>query len=123
MDFSDAPDYYDDHGDYDAYAHMTSDPVDYAVYGYGGFGCDTSHVAAPEDHSHMYKLAEKGDLKGIADLVEEAQDLDERAKLVNHARKWTEVDYRASGFTKEHEWFGLTPVSVAAKHGHTDVLK
>ena len=37
---------YDDYGDYDPCEHMASDPVYFAMYGYGGFGrYDTSqHV-------------------------------------------------------------------------------
>ena len=51
-DYSD-DDYYDD--DYDSYGdeydpvrHMAEDPIHFQMYGYGGFGYDTSHVPKDE---------------------------------------------------------------------------
>ena len=46
--------YYDD--DYDAYDHMTSDPVDFQTYGYGGFGYDTSHIQPNEARPEIFLI-------------------------------------------------------------------
>eukprot|EP00656_Telonema_subtile_P022442 TRINITY_DN23580_c0_g2_i2.p1 TRINITY_DN23580_c0_g2~~TRINITY_DN23580_c0_g2_i2.p1 ORF type:complete len:297 (-),score=38.64 TRINITY_DN23580_c0_g2_i2:4-894(-) len=47
----------------------------------------------------------------------------ELRQLLNQSRRWTEVDYKMSGFTKEYEWHDLTPVAAAAMHGHPHVVR
>lgn len=114
--------YFDEFGDYDPMEHMVKDPVDFQMYGYGGFGYDTSHVPKDEDHSELYKAAEAGDLNKVKQIVQNA-DAGTKYSILNHARRWTEVDYRMSGFTKEYEWFDLTPLAVAALKGHDCVVQ
>eukprot|EP00979_Chaetoceros_neogracilis_P003566 scaffold621_cov256-Chaetoceros_neogracile.AAC.1 len=46
-----------------------------------------------------------------------------RLETINGARRWTEIDYRASGFTKEYEWFDRTPLLIAIKKGHVNVVR
>ena len=123
--YDDYDDYdYDDY-DYDPWDHMTNDPVDFAMHGYGGFGYDTSHIQQDEKQSEMCIAASKGDLNTVKQLVNTAAAIsdDEKHKVINYALRWTEVDYRMSGFTKEYEWFDLTPVASAAKMGHHEVVE
>ncbi len=122
-DYDDDYDY--DYDDYDVIDHMTNDPIDFQIYGYGGFGYDTSHIAPDEERSEMCISASKGDLHTVMDIVEQAaaiSDEDQR-RVINYARRWTEVDYRASGFTKEWTWFDLSPVAAAAIMGHHEVVQ
>jgi hypothetical protein len=114
---------YDDedfHDDYDPWDHMVNDPEDFQMNGYGGFGYDTSHVKSDGNHSALALAAKNGNLGAVQSLV--LQSLSRRV-LLNQARRWTEVDYRASGFTKEYEWFDLTPLALAASHAHSDIVK
>lgn len=115
--------YYDE--DYDAYDHMTNDPFDFQMYGYGGFGYDTSHIQPDEPRSEICIKASTGDLIGVMKIVERASSSDEqkKAQVINHARKWTEVDYKMSGFTKEWEWYDLTPLVMAATLGHHEIVE
>mmetsp|Transcript_36472 Transcript_36472/g.74405 ORF Transcript_36472/g.74405 Transcript_36472/m.74405 type:complete len:851 (+) Transcript_36472:234-2786(+) len=118
-------DAYDDYDDYDVVDHMTNDPIDFQINGYGGFGYDTSHIGPDEPRSEMCLSAFQGDLSGVMDIVERAAAISEegRIKVINYARRWTEVDYRASGFTKEWTWWDLTPVAMAAALGHHEVVQ
>ena len=98
---------------------MTNDPVDFQTYGYGGFGYDTSHVAKDEPHSELTLAAKSGNFNQVKRIVE-AED---KHSVINHARRWTEVDYRASGFTKEHVWFDITALAYAAKGGYDNIVQ
>ena len=111
--------------DYDPYDHMTNDPIDYYTNGYGGFGYDTSHVKKDETHSELFKYASAGDLSQVKQIIEHAKAVSEveKNKVLNHARRWTEVDYKMSGFTKEYEWFDITPLAVAASKGHDGIVQ
>ncbi|KAL7430030.1 hypothetical protein ACHAXM_001984 [Skeletonema potamos] len=123
--YYDSDDDYYDHYSYDAAEHMTNDPVHFQMYGYGGFGYDTSHIGPDEPMSDMCINASRGDLSGVMNIVERADSIsdEEKVKVINYARKWTEVDYRMSGFTKEWTWFDLTPVAAAATLGHHEVVE
>ena len=107
----------------DPYGGM--DSVEFQMYGYGGFGYDTSHVKPAEKTSELVKAAKAGDLEQIQSNVRNAStESDEKLRsVINHARRWTEVDYKMSGFTKEWEWFGLTPLATAALHRHDNVVE
>ena len=113
-------DYYDSDGDYDAFGHMSGDPYDFYTNGYGGFGYDTSHVPKDDRKAEITKKSEEGDLNAVKRIVQAATEKD---KVINTARRWTEVDYKASGFTKEYEWFDLTPLATAARKGHDDIVQ
>lgn len=92
---------YGDDMDYDV------DPVDFQMYGYGGFGYHTSQVAKDEPKSLCALAAEAGDLARVRSLSKGPKSAEGKAKVLNHGRRWTEVDYRASGFTKEYEWYNF----------------
>jgi hypothetical protein len=77
------------------------------VNGFGGFGYDTSHVKPDEQESGVVKAARVGDASQIQLILDQENDQDKRRTLINGARRWTEVDYRMSGFTKEYEWVWL----------------
>ena len=103
---------------------MTQDPLSFYTFGYGGFGYDTSHVPPNEETPVITKRVEDGNLAAVQNIVQAASADSEKAKHVtlNYARRWTEVDYRLSGFTKEYEWFDLTPLATAALKGHDDIV-
>jgi hypothetical protein len=44
-------------------------------------------------------------------------------RLLNRSRRWTEVDYKMSGFTKEWEWHDLTPLAAAARRGQCHIVR
>ena len=58
-----------------------------------------------------------GNLSKVRDMIEAETCEKKRRVLVNASRRWTECDYRASGFVKEHEWHDLTPIAKAAEIG------
>lgn len=111
--------------DYDPVEQMARDPVAFQMYGYGGFGYDTSHVRPDEARQELTERAEAGDVDSVRRLVEQAAAVSDEKKntVLNYARRWTEVDYRASGFTKEYEWFDLTALATAAGRGHHDIVQ
>jgi len=113
--------YYAD-DDYNPMRHMMDDPVDFQMHGYGGFGYDTSDVPKDEPKPTITKKADAGDLAGVKSVVEKTP-ANKKAHVINHARRWTEVDYRMSGFTKEYEWFDITPVATAAWRGHDQIVQ
>ena len=80
-------DYYDDHGGYDVVEHMTSDPVDFYTYGYGGFGYDTSQVKPNEKDPPVIQAAKKGDLEQIQMLVASAEDAATKTRLIHATRR------------------------------------
>lgn len=96
-----------------------------SMYGYGGFGYETSHVKKDEPPSELCTHAQVGRLAEMKIIVEAAKAVSEDKKncVINHARRLTEIDYRMSGFTKEFEWYGLTPLSHAAVMGHDAVVQ
>jgi len=108
--------------DYDGY-YGGVDDITFQMYGYGGFGYDTSHVKPNEKESTFVKAARSGDVRKMRSLLDEVHDEGQRRALLNQARRWTEVDYKMSGFTKEYEWFDLTPLAHAAKEGHFDAVE
>lgn len=93
------------------------------MYGYGGFGYDTSHVKKDDPHSEFYMLCAGGNLDRVKAMLSRETTTAKKLQLINSARRWTEVDYKASGFTKEWEWFDRTPLLIAIKRGHVDVVK
>jgi hypothetical protein len=109
---------YDDFDYFDDY-----DPVDFQINGYGGFGYDTSHVKPDQEHSALYRAAESDSLAEIQEILSTETSHKKKLEIINQARIWTEVDYRASGFTKEYEWYDRTPLMVAASKGHVDIVK
>ena len=152
MSFDEYDDYddYDDY-EYDPFDHMTNDPIDFYTNGYGGFGYDTGHIKPDGKHSELFHAASSGDLGRVKQIVssteqrQQEQELQQLQQLqlsknkkkkkkkkqeaittlldvINHAREWTEVDYRLSGFTKEYEWYDRTPLMIAIKNGHVDIV-
>jgi len=118
-------DYYDDSDDYDYDDYQGGvDAMTFQISGYGGFGYDTSDVTPNDPHSAVFLAAQEGNLDRVRCHIEGGarNDTKERLELLNGARRWTEVDYRMSGFTKEYEWFDLTPVAQAALSGHSSVV-
>jgi hypothetical protein len=101
------------------------DPVAFQMYGYGGFGYDTSHVPPDQQHSELYHASKEGDLKKVKEIVRLCTGKTEEEKrcMINKARRWTEVDYKMSGFTKEYEWYDSTPLAIAANQGHSEVVQ
>ena len=96
---------------------------------------DTIHRMWKTDgkHSALYNATEAGNLEEVQELIsltnvtteekgtdsppkaksssnkssnnERSKTSDRKLEVINHARRWTEVDYKASGFTKEYEWY------------------
>jgi signal transduction histidine kinase len=101
----------------------------FLTHGYGGFGYDTSHVPRDEAHSSIYTAAMDGDLAKVQQALALSENklssstINGRLKMMNHARRWTEIDYRMSGFTKEYKWFDRTPLMIAVVHGRADVVQ
>lgn len=138
--------------------------VEFQIYGYGGFGYDTSHVKPDDVQPEIVQAAKNGDLGRLMRVVERARAHPElvapdayhgpqrggrwakkRARraagaatkagtggqltpeallrcTVHATRRWTEVDYKMSGFTKEWEWHDLTALSAACLAGHDAVV-
>jgi hypothetical protein len=120
--------YYDSDGSYDAAAHMMGDPVDFQMYGHGGFGYDTSHIQKDDPTPDIVQAAEKGDFNMLVEeCFEEGENEDSFVRkdpsFLNASRRWTEVDYKMSGFTKEYEWHGLTALATAALNGHAKIVE
>ena len=87
------------------------------IGGYGGFGYDTSHVKKDDKVPAVVTAAQKGDLAKVRQLVK--ADIG----VLNATQRWTEVDFKGSGFTKEWEWHGLTPLATAARAGHPAIVR
>lgn len=41
---------------------------------------------------------------------------------MSSSKQWAEVDYKASGLSKEHEWHGFAPLAPAASAAKPDVV-
>ena len=97
------------------------------MFGYGGFGYDASHVPRDDPTPPIVVEAGKGNLTKVKFLVEgtpeKPLDATQKRCILNVSKRWTEVDYKASGFTKEWEWHGATPLIAAARNGHADVVE
>lgn len=109
-------DYYDDY-------YGGVDEVTFQMHGYGGFGYDTSGVKPDQKESILVTAARNGNLHLIQHALQKESDPLKRLVLLNGARRWTEVDYKMSGFSQEHEWFDLTPLATAAYNGHADIVE
>ena len=46
-----------------------------------------------------------------------------KRRVMNASKRWTEVDYKASGFSKDYEWHGLTPMAAAASAAKPEVVE
>ena len=57
-----------------------------------------------------------------AELANLPQDTRERAAVVNHARRWTEVEEKW-GYDKSWEWFDSTAITVTARRGELAMVK
>jgi len=76
-----------------------------------------------EKESELVRLAQSGSLAQLeAELVKLPQDRTERAVLLNHARRWTEVQEKW-GYDKSWEWFHSTAITVAARRGELTMVK
>ena len=97
--------------------------LEFQLQGYGGFGYDTTHLKKDDKVPKIVKAAGDGDIGAIKNLVKEAsKNGDKEVRLlVNMTQRWTEVDYKMSGFTKEYEWHGLTALAEAVCIGHFDI--
>lgn len=114
--------YYSDDDDYNPMRHMMEDPVDFQMHGYGGFGYDSSHVPPDEPPSALVKKVMYDSLEGVKRIVQKATKK-KKAQVINHARRWTEVDYKMSGFTREYEWFDATALCHAAVRGNDEIVQ
>jgi hypothetical protein len=121
---------FDEYGSDDGYDEYDNpygfgDPASlgFQEHGYGGFGYSTSHVKADDPQPDVVEYSARGDLQNIKDLVKDTTSAKERRLVLNASRRWTEVDFKASGFTKEYEWHDLTPVASAARRGQVEVLR
>ncbi|KAL7525402.1 hypothetical protein ACHAWF_001344 [Thalassiosira exigua] len=97
----------------------------YGCGGYGGFGYDTSHVPRDEPKCKLTRQIERGDAAAVRRTVQAAAAVsdEEKRNVANHARRWTEKDYKMSGFAKTYEWFDVTPVATAARKGREDIVQ
>lgn len=88
-----------------------------------------------EQDSAFVKAASRGDVEGMRKILQPYDDLDEeknsnlflsmkenKMKLLNGARKWTEVQEKC-GYDKSWTWFGDTALIAAARNGHFNVVK
>ncbi|KAL7548726.1 hypothetical protein ACHAWF_011990 [Thalassiosira exigua] len=80
------------------------------MYGYGGFGYDTSHVPRDEAKSELTQEVERGNLAAVRQIVEDAASKSEEEKQM-------------SGFVNEHEWFDITPLATAASKGRHEFVQ
>ena len=85
------------------------------------------HVQQETSPSKMCMVGFDGDLETVKEILSSTTTADERSALLNGAHHWTEYRTPASSDThKEREttqWFGLTPVAVAALNGQGHVVK
>jgi len=89
---------------------------DYFLTEYGVYKKD-------ESESALVRVARSGSLAELnAELANLPQDTRERAAVVNHARRWTEVEEKW-GYDKSWEWFDSTAITVAARRGELAMVK
>jgi len=83
----------------------------------------TTYGYYPPDQkdSKLVRAARVGNLPSVMALLEKC-DLIDRAKVINAARKWTEVQDRW-GFDEALSWFGDTPLVAAARAGQEEVVR
>ncbi len=79
--YYDSDDDYNDDYSYDAAEHMTNDPVHFQMFGYGGFGYDTSHIGPDEPRPELCINASRGDLGGVMDIVDRAGSISDEEKI------------------------------------------
>ena len=89
---------------------------DYYLSEYGMYKKD-------EKESELVRLATSGSLAQLeAELARLPQSRNEKAALLNHARRWTEVQEKW-GYDKSWEWFHSTAITVAARRGEPAMVK
>jgi len=89
---------------------------DYYLSEYGMYKKD-------EKESELVRLAKCGSVAQLeAELAKLPQSRTEKAVLLNHALRWTEVQEKW-GYDKSWEWFHSTAITVAARRGQLAMVK
>jgi hypothetical protein len=68
-----------------------------------------------------HKRKHRDEHKQVCGIVR-PHDANKRCVL-NASKRWTEVEYKDSGFAKDYEWHGLTALATAAKAGKPDIVE
>jgi len=106
-----------------------SDSDDEYDFDYDEFGWMMSEaLVAPDDpKSWIERTAEKGDADGLKAIIrglKKGSGGAEKLRVsINTSQRWTEVDYKMGGYTKEWEWHNVTPLAAAALKGHSKVVR
>jgi len=132
---------YEDYEDYDSddlEAYMPEPgSLEFQLYGYGGFGYNTDHVPKDDDVPDIVRYAKTGNIEGVKAQISMVRKKARKAKkeqrnkkldkglrfLINSSQRWTECDYKMSGFVKTWEWHNLTPLAAAAIQGHSEIVR
>lgn len=85
-------------------------------------------TAEVEPKPAISKAVARGDLASVQRIIDavDAVSLDEKIKVVNYARKWTEhnISYEAEDNPNAvAEWYDVTPITLAAMRGHDSIVE
>ena len=92
---------------------------------------DTDHDSRSRTEASIYPKPSQEEIshpsKGSVDAVATHVSLDEKIKVVNYARKWTEhnIVLRQPRIIQiaVAEWYDVTPITLAAMRGHDSIVE
>ena len=81
-----------------------------------------------EPKPNISKAVARGDLASVQRIIDAAAATspDEKIKVVNYARKWTEHNIAYTSEENPHgvaEWYDVTPITLAAMRGHDAIVE
>jgi hypothetical protein len=94
----------------------------FQTLGYGGYGYNTDLVDSDDEEPEIVRASKMGYLEVVQRELAGSNNAKTLRQRVNQTKKWTECDYRMSGFVKTYRWHDITAVTAAALFGHDQIL-
>ena len=94
----------------------------FQTLGYGGYGYNTDMVDSDDEEPEIVRASKMGYLEVVQRELAGSNNAKTLRQRVNQTKKWTECDYKMSGFVKTYRWHDITAVTAAALFGHDQIL-
>ena len=94
----------------------------FQTLGYGGYGYNTDLVESDDEEPEIVRASKMGYLEVVQRELAGSNNAETLRQRVNQTKKWTECDYKMSGFVNTYRWHDITAVTAAALFGHDQIL-